>query len=89
MPPGGRRIQAAKGIENPNGVTVSRDERTLYINNTRGEYLLTYEVQADGRLTNGRNFGKYAGVTESDAGFARGADGPAIHNDGGFIARAA
>ena len=49
IPPGGRAVKAAEGIDNPNGILLSRDEKTIYINNTRGEYLLAYDVQADGR----------------------------------------
>jgi gluconolactonase len=82
VPPGGTLMKVAEGIENPNGITLSRDERTLYINNTRGEYLLAYDVQPDGRLANRRNFGKYEGVTKTDTGVASGADGLAIDNDG-------
>ena len=58
----------------------------MYINNTRGEYLLTYDVQADGRLTNRRNFGKYEGVTKTETGVTSGADGLAIDNDGRLYA---
>jgi gluconolactonase len=39
IPPGGNPIRIAEGIERPNGVTLSRDERILYINNTNGIYL--------------------------------------------------
>jgi gluconolactonase len=89
IPPGGKAMIAAEGIDNPNGITLSRDERTLYINNTRGEYLLTYDVQPDGRLTNRRNFAKYDGVTKTDTGVTSGADGLAIDNDGRIYAATA
>ena len=42
---------------------LSRDEKTLYLNNTNGEYLLAFDVQPDGSLKNRRNFAKYEGVT--------------------------
>ena len=82
IPPGGRAMKAAEGIDNPNGILLSRDEKTLFINNTRGEYLLAFDVQADGRLTNRRNFGRYEGVTQTPTGVTSGADGLAIDNDG-------
>jgi gluconolactonase len=82
IPPGGKATRAAQGIENPNGVVLSRDERTLYVNNTRGEYLLAFDIGPDGALTKRRNFGKYEGVTKTDTGVASGADGLAIDNDG-------
>jgi gluconolactonase len=82
IPPGGRAVKAAEGIDNPNGILLSRDEKTLFINNTRGEYLLAYDVQADGKLANRRNFGRYEGVTKAATGVTSGADGLAIDNEG-------
>jgi gluconolactonase len=87
--PGGTRTKAADGIENPNGIQLSRDEKTLYINNTRGEHLLAFDVQPDGTLTNLRNFGRYEGVTKTDTGVTSGADGLAIDNDGRVYAATA
>ena len=89
IPPGGKMLKVADGIENPNGVQFSPDERTLYINNTRGEYLLAFDVQPDGTLTNRRNFAKYEGVTKTDAGVASGADGLAIDSAGRIYAATA
>ncbi len=83
IPPGGNYVKAAEGITFPNGIQLSRDEKTLYINNTQGEYILAFDVQADGTLTNRRDFGKYQSVTKNpQGGFASGADGLAIDNDG-------
>jgi len=86
IPPGGRAAKMAEGIESPNGILLSRDEKTLYINNTRGEYLLAFDVQPDGTLTNRRNFGRYEGVTKTPTGVSSGADGLAIDNDGRLYA---
>jgi gluconolactonase len=87
--PGGARTIAVEGIENPNGITLSRDEKTLYINNTRGEYIVALDVQPNGTLTNRRNFGKYEGVTKTDTGVTSGADGLAIDNEGRVYAATA
>jgi gluconolactonase len=87
--PGGTAVKVAHGIELPNGILLSRDEQTLYLNNTRGEYLLAFDVQPDGQLRNRRNFAKYEGVTKTDAGVASGADGLAIDNDGRLYAATA
>lgn len=74
--------QLATDVPFPNGVLLSRDERVLYLNNS-GEYLIAFDVQPDGSLTNRRNFARYDGVTRNAAGnFASGADGLAIDNDG-------
>ena len=88
--PGGRAIRVAENIERPNGIMLSRDEKTLYVNNTNGEYLLAFDVKADGTLGNRRNFAKYQGGSKNDAGvFVSGADGLAIDNEGRVYAATA
>src|SRR5262245_20987151 len=82
VPPGGRAMRIAEGIERPNGVMLSRDEKILYVNNTSGEYLLAFDIQADGSVKNRRNFAKYQSVTKTDTGVTSGADGLAIDSDG-------
>ncbi len=82
IPPGGQAVKAGEGIDQPNGIQLSRDEKTLYVNNTRGEYLIAFDIQADGTLTNKRNFAKYEGTTKGDNGFASGADGLAVDSEG-------
>ena len=75
-------MKAGEGIDQPNGIQLSRDEKTLFVNNTRGEYLIAFDIQADGTLTNKRNFAKYEGTTKGDNGFASGADGLAVDSEG-------
>jgi gluconolactonase len=82
VPPGGRAIKIADGIERPNGIMLSRDEKTLYVNNTNGEYLLAFDIQPDGTVKNRRNFAKYDGVTRNANGVVSGADGLAIDSQG-------
>lgn len=82
IPPGGAAVKAAEGIDNPNGIQLSRDEKTLYVNNTRGEYVIAFDVQANGTLTNRRNFAKYEGTTKNEKGVASGADGLAVDSEG-------
>jgi len=82
LPPGGQPVKIAEGIERPNGIQLSPDEKTLYVNNTQGEYLLAFDIQADGTVRNRRNFAKYNGVTKTETGLASGADGLAIDSDG-------
>ncbi len=81
-PAGGKAMKVGEGIDNPNGIQLSRDEKTLYVNNTRGEHMVAFDVQPDGTLTNKRNFAQYQGVTKSDTGVTSGADGIAVDNDG-------
>jgi gluconolactonase len=88
--PGGRAIRVAESIERPNGIMLSRDEKTLYVNNTNGEYLLAFDVKPDGTLGNRRNFAKYQGGSKNDAGvYVSGADGLAIDNEGRVYAATA
>ena len=83
IPPGGRVIRAAEGIERPNGIQLSKDERTLYVNNVQGEYMLAFDIGADGRLSNRRNFAQYQNVTRNAQGVINSqADGIAIDNEG-------
>lgn len=105
MPPGGvplpaalyylapkatKPIQLLSDVAFPNGVVLSRDEKTLYLNNTNGEYLLAFDVQPDGTLKNRRNFAKYEGVTPNAAGVpVSGADGLTIDSQGRLYAACA
>lgn len=83
IPPGGKIMRVVEGVERPNGIQLSRDERVLYLNNAGGEYLLAFDIQPDGRLTNRRNFAKYEGVTAGgQAGINSQADGLAIDSEG-------
>lgn len=83
IPPGGQIMRVVEGVERPNGIQLSRDERILYLNNAGGEYLLAFDIQADGRLTNRRNFAKYEGVTSTAQGAVNSqADGLAVDSEG-------
>ena len=82
IPPGGKAIKATDAVERPNGIQLSRDERTLYVN-SGAEYLIAFDIQADGTLTNRRNFAKYQHMQPAaDGGTASGADGLAIDSEG-------
>jgi gluconolactonase len=83
VPAGGKAMKVAEGIERPNGIQLSPDEKVLYVNNTNGQYLLAFDIKADGTLQNRRNFAKYEGVTPNAQGaIVSGADGLAIDNEG-------
>jgi gluconolactonase len=88
--PAGKVARVAEGIERPNGVMLSADEKTLYVNNTSGEYLLAFDVKPDGSVGGRRNFAKYSKVTTAPAGgFNSGADGLAIDAEGRVYAATA
>jgi gluconolactonase len=62
VPRGGAIIRVVdEGIKSPNGLQLSHDEKTLYVNDTQGINLHAFDVQPDGRLTNHRMFATYTG----------------------------
>ena len=80
--PGGKTIKVAEGIARPNGILLSRDEKILFVNDSGGEDLLAFDVQADGTVNNRRNFAKYEGVQRTAEGINSSADGLAIDAEG-------
>ena len=60
------------GVTGANGIILSRDEKTLYV--TNGAVVLAFDVQADGALTNQREFGTLRG--------GQGGDGSAVDMEG-------
>jgi gluconolactonase len=89
VPPGGKPMRIADGIERPNGIMLSADEKTLYVNDSLGEHLLAFDIGADGSVSNRRNFAKYEGVTKTANGVTSGADGLAIDDQGRVYCAAA
>lgn len=61
VPRGGKPIRVAERIGRPNGLMLSRDEKTLYVNDTAGINLYALDVQPDGRLANRRVLAAYLG----------------------------
>jgi gluconolactonase len=90
IPPGGKTIRIADGMAGVNGIQLSPDEKTLYVNDTRGEYMVAFDVRPDGTVQNRRNFLRYEGVTKAAPGVVTtlpngldsGADGLAIDSEG-------
>jgi len=91
LPPNAAKpIQLFTDVAFPNGVVLTRDEKTLFLNNTNGEYMLAFDVQPDGTLKNRRNFAKYDGVTPNAAGVpVSGADGLTMDGQGRLYAACA
>ncbi len=69
-------------VARPNGIQLSRDEHTLYLANTAGEYVLAYTVAEDGALSERRDFAKLAAFRQTETGATSGADGLAVDADG-------
>ena len=87
LPPGGRVTRIIDEVPRPNGVVLSPDEKTLYVHNKDGVYMLAFDVAADGSISNRRNFARYKSVRipgHKDPAWDEdnGADGMAVDNDG-------
>lgn len=81
--PAGELKQLAADIERPNGIQLSKDEKTLYVANTLGEQILAYDIAADGSISNRRHFAKLEGWQKGDDGaWSSGADGLALDDEG-------
>ena len=81
--PGGDLKRLANDIERPNGIQLSKDEKTLFVANTQGEHILAYDIAADGSISNRRNFAKLDGwKAGEDGSWSSGADGLALDDEG-------
>ena len=87
-PGGGNVIKVADRIEFPNGVTMSLDQKVLYVNDTAGEYIIAFDVQKNGTLRNRRNFGKYEDLTITAGKVGGGGDGFTVDTKGRIYAAA-
>jgi len=82
LSPQGELRQLATDIPRPNGISLSPDEKTLYVANTYGEHVLAYNVGKDGSVSKRRDFAKLAGFKQTDNGPSSGADGLAVDAQG-------
>ena len=77
IPKGGQPTKLGEAAS-AHGIQLSPDEKTLYSADSSGEYLIAFDVQPDGKLTNKRNFGKYQGLPSPESH----ADGIAVDSQG-------
>ena len=84
--PNRKVIRVVDDVNRPNGITLSPNEKTLYVNDWDGAYLVSYDVQSDGTLKNKKNFGMYTLKQETDHGMVSGADGLCIDNKSDLFA---
>jgi gluconolactonase len=85
IPPGGKAIRVEEKMIRPNGIQLSRDEKTLYISDSNGEHVIAWDIQGDGLVRNRRNFGTLTGRSNRDNGLGgvkTFADGMTIDNEG-------
>jgi gluconolactonase len=69
-------------VASPHGIQLSPDEKTLYTADINNEYLVSFDVQSDGKIGNRRDFGRYANVNKVERGFDSEADGVAVDSEG-------
>ena len=87
LPPGGSVTKIIDEVPRPNGLVLSPDERTLYVHNKDGVYMLAFDVAPDGTISNRRNFARYKSVRipgHADPSWNEdnGADGMAVDSEG-------
>lgn len=80
--PGGEVLLVDDVMLFPNGITLSLDERTLYVDDSDGHYVFAFDIQPDGRVKNKRAFVQLHDPIESDRGLRSRADGMAIDSKG-------
>jgi gluconolactonase len=80
--PGGAVVKIADDIARPNGIILSPDEKTLYVANTLGTFVVAFDVLPDGSVRNQRNFARLSGILMTNRGVRSGADGLAVDDAG-------
>lgn len=79
LPPGAKEAIIVDGdVARPNGLTLTRDGKTLIVDDTIGPVVFAYDVQPDGSVKNKRPFGQLRDIPE---GKESGADGMALDSE--------
>lgn len=68
--------QVSDELGRPNGIQLSKDERTLYVADTLGQHVQAFDVNEDGKSRKRRDFAALAGWRETEG--TSGADGLAV-----------
>jgi gluconolactonase len=85
IPPGGKAIRIEEKLIRPNGISLSRDEKILYVSDSNGEHVTAWDIQPDGLVRNRRDLGTLTGRSTRDNGLGgvkTFADGMTIDNEG-------
>jgi gluconolactonase len=82
----GKLVRIVQGLERPNGLALSPDERTLYIANTAGDGIVALALDRNGEARKARIFARLAMPPPAPAGApavtGSGADGMAVDEKG-------
>jgi gluconolactonase len=77
-------------IRRPNGISLSLDEKTLYVDDTEGDTVYAFDVQPDGSARNKRPFATLIELEKGSLGPRSRADGMALDSSGRlYVATAA
>jgi gluconolactonase len=68
-------------ITRPNGLTLSLDGKTLFVDDTEGTYLYSFAVQPDGKVKNKRRFIELRDPVQGSLGLRSRADGMALDSE--------
>jgi len=73
LPPGANKpVVIDDSDPRPNGITLSNNGRTLFVDNTIGDEIFAYDVQPDGTVKNRRIFAKLRDIPAGMEGFGDG-----------------
>jgi gluconolactonase len=75
----------AHDFDQPNGLCLSPDEKTLYVNDSTRAHIRAFDVAADGSLSGSRIFGEHIGTGDYNEGVV---DGMKCDEDGNIYVRA-
>ncbi|MBM3783446.1 MAG: gluconolactonase [Acidobacteria bacterium] len=76
---GNQRIVSENAIERPNGIALSPDQTLLMVADSRGRFVYSFQVQADGSLLHGS---AYHRLETWDTNSQSGADGMTVDTEG-------
>ena len=85
IPPGGRAARIEDKMIRPNGIQLSRDEKTLYVSDSNAAEVMAWDIQPDGLVRNRRVFGTVTGRSSRNNGLGgvpSFADGMTIDDEG-------
>jgi len=85
IPPGKAALRIEEKLIRPNGIQLSRDEKTLYVGDSNGIHIIAWDIQPNGLVRNRRTFGTLEGRSTRDnglGGIKTFADGITIDNEG-------
>jgi len=82
--PGKAPVKIEDKLIRPNGVTLSKDETKLYVDDSNGEHVMVWDIRADGSVANRREFATLTGRSNRDnglGGIKTFADGMTVDDD--------